>query len=805
MRFLIPFLFLTTFSAVCQSLTQTVRGRITDAETQAPLVGANVLLLDGNPEQPKGTVTDTEGYYRLEGVPVGRHAFRFTYLGYEEDVRQNVIVGSAKEVILNSSLREAITTMAEVEVKAAGVGEVQNEMATVSARAFTVDETERYAGSRGDPARMASNFAGVQGADDSRNDIVIRGNSPQGVLWQLEGVPIPNPNHFNIPGTAGGPVTILNNKVLANSDFFTGAFPAQYGNAIAGVFDLKFRNGNNEQHEFSGQLGVLGTELSAEGPLTKNHRSSYLATYRYSTLSLFQALGIDIGTTSVPRYQDLNFRVNFPLKKGGNLALFGLGGLSHVDILISDQKKPVRDLYGQNDRDQYFSSHMGTVGLTYSRPYGTRTFLKATVLTATEGVSAFHELVYRHVDANDNYQVDSLVPLLDYNFRQHKLSGGLLTYHKFGARSTLSVGANLDWYFFHFQDSLRNIVEGTPRYYQFRTRWDAQRSAVLAQPYVQWKYRFSDAWTLNAGVHAQYFSLSGSVSPFEPRLGVQWNLADGQALSLGLGRHSQMQSPYLYFYGQETVDGVPQLHNLKMDFTRSNHAVLSYNRALSRTMRLKAETYYQYLFDIPVTVRPSSFSLVNTGVGFSRFFPDTLQNTGIGRNYGVELTLEKAFSQGYFFLLTGSLFESTYRGSDGIWRDTDFNGNYAANALVTKEFSFKNNSTLQLGTKWTTAGGRRYGPVDLPASEREREVVYVDSLRNSWQIRPYFRVDLRISYRLNRPKVAHEFSLDLVNILDRQNVLNLTYAPNEFDPNASPIREEYQLGFLPLFYYRIDF
>ncbi|MBW3546457.1 MAG: carboxypeptidase-like regulatory domain-containing protein, partial [Bacteroidetes bacterium] len=319
-----------------QNLTQTVRGTVVDKETRFPLIGASVVLTSDT-TGTLGTIAGIEGDFRLEKVPVGRQSFKVSFIGYEEVILNNIVVSSAKEVVMEISMEESQVQLAEVVVKATRDGDASNEMALVSARSFTIEETERYAGSRGDPARMASNFAGVQGADDSRNDIVIRGNSPQAVLWRLEGVNVPNPNHFNIPGTAGGPVSMINNKTLANSDFYTGAFPAEFGNSIAGVFDLNMRNGNNSRHEFSGQFGFLGTEIFAEGPLSRKRKSSYLVSYRYSTLALFSGLGIDIGTTAVPRYQDAAFKLNFPLQKNASLAVFGMGGNSHIDIMISDQ------------------------------------------------------------------------------------------------------------------------------------------------------------------------------------------------------------------------------------------------------------------------------------------------------------------------------------------------------------------------------------------------------------------------------------------------------------------------------------
>ncbi len=285
--FSICFLLLPGFCYAQHS--QVIKGKIVDKESKTPLIGVALSLRDmGN---SFGAVTDINGDFMISNVSVGKHTLTVNYLGYESIILNDILVTSAKEVVLPLEMEEAVVKIKEATITAKK--EHINEMALISTKTFDVQETERYAGSRGDPARMASNFAGVQGGDDSRNDIIIRGNSPQGVLWRLEGVDIPNPNHFAIAGTTGGPVSILNNKTLANSDFYTGAFPAEYGDAVAGVFDINLRNGNKDRYEFTGQFGFLGTELLAEGPINQKRGSSYLFSYRYSTLQIFQSLNIN--------------------------------------------------------------------------------------------------------------------------------------------------------------------------------------------------------------------------------------------------------------------------------------------------------------------------------------------------------------------------------------------------------------------------------------------------------------------------------------------------------------------------------
>jgi hypothetical protein len=253
--------------------TQTVRGTIVDNESKFPLPGVNVMVITDSTIR-LGAATNANGQFKIEGVPLGRQQIKISFIGYNTQV-VTVQVTSGKEVIVNVEIEESSEMMQEFKVVANENKEVNNEMATVSAQQFSVEETERYAGSRGDPARMASNFAGVQGTDDSRNDIVIRGNSPLGVVYRIEGVDIPNPSHFAITGSSGGPTSMLNNKLLANSDFFTSAFPAEYGNSTSGIFDLKLRSGNNQNYEFQAQFGVLGAELLAEGPFKKGKNASF--------------------------------------------------------------------------------------------------------------------------------------------------------------------------------------------------------------------------------------------------------------------------------------------------------------------------------------------------------------------------------------------------------------------------------------------------------------------------------------------------------------------------------------------------
>ncbi|MBX7240361.1 MAG: TonB-dependent receptor [Bacteroidia bacterium] len=795
-------LFFIPFMALAQ--VQTLRGVIVDKETKFPLENVSVSVYSGT-EIINGGYSDESGRYRFDELSIGRYQLVFDLLGYNSVILSNIMVNSGRETILDIEMEENGMKTDEVVIKASKSGDPINEMAIGSSRSFTVDETDRYAGSRGDPSRMASNFAGVQGADDSRNDIVIRGNSPGGLLWRLEGIDIPNPNHFAIPGTAGGPVSILNNKILANSDFYTGAFPSEFGNSTAGAFDLRLRNGNNEQYESSFQFGFMGTEASVEGPLSKSAKSSFLAAYRYSTLAMFGSFGIDVGTSATPYYQDLSFKFNFPLKNNAIFSLWGIGGTSKVAILISDQEKPERNIYGENDRDQYFSSDVGQIGANYSKSLNENTYFKASLGASTQKVDAFHQLVFRHVQADSTFLVDSLVNLLGYKFQQNQYSANFSLIHKIGSRTTLKAGMINNIYGLTFVDSIRQMDTAQSSYYQFYPRWNSSGYlAYLGQLYAQVKYRLTDKLTFNGGIHSQYTTLGNSFSPVEPRMSLRYDLNPKHNFAFSYGLHSQIQSPYLYFYFLRGDKGNTSPHNLDMKVSRSHHWVGTYNFQVGKATNLKTEVYYQYLFNIPVTTYSSSFSLLNAGRGFSRFFPDSLVNNGTGHNYGVEFSLEKFFTKNYYFMVNTSLFQSKYRGSDLVLRNTDFNGNYIVNALFTKQFDFKNKKyALNVGGKITASGGGWYSPVDTALSNYQRELVDVDAEKNTLRFKPYFRTDFRTSFHINAKNVTHILAIDLINVFDTQNILKLTYAPNPITGNN--IRYDYQIGRLPIFYYRLDF
>jgi hypothetical protein len=797
------FLLLATLSIRLQAqISQIIRGKVSDKETQSPIPSATLILLSESKVQT-GILSDEKGNFRFQPNPVGRYSLKVSYPGYKPIDLNNLILNSGKELILLIELEESILELETVEIRSSEGLQGSNEMSINSARSFQMEETERYAGSRSDAARMASNLAGVNGADDSRNDISVRGNSPLGLLWRIEGIDVLNPNHFAVPGTTGGAISLLNNKMFGTSDFFSGAFPAEYGNATAAVFDIRLRNGNTEKQEFSAQLGVLGTELSGEGPLSKKNSSSYLFAYRYSTLQLFETLNMPIGTDAVPAYQDLSFKFNLDAGKAGIFSLWSISGNSKINIKLSDKPIDEVDLYSESDWDQKFTTRMSVSGITHQLPIGKKSFLKTSLAHYAGQAIGDHDRFVR----DSSLQVERLFPKVYFNYITQKTTLHSSLNTKISAKHSVKSGIIAERIYLNYLDS--NFVEPL---YSWEYRNNYQDDSYLLQAYSQWKFKPSPDWVIQAGLHTQYFTLNADFA-LEPRAGIKWYASPKSSLSLSSGLHSQLLPLYIYANQKPQpgsgsgLNGSFYLPNSQTGFSRSIHTVLGYDYTVNPSLFLRIESYYQRQYRVPVLPYASSFSLLNQGTSFTRYFPDALVNRGTGNNYGIEFTLSKSFSKRWYGLSTLSLYESNYTGSDRVNRPTDLNGQYIWNLLWGKEWhpGQKKNRTLTIAIKSTAGGGRRYTPADRAASDYLRELVEIDSLQNSLQFRDYYRLDFRIGYRINRPKVTHEIMVDILNILNRKNVLGLTYVPDPANPSANPFREQNQLGRLPLFWYRLDF
>lgn len=769
-----------TWTGFSQNLTSTIKGTITDKTSQATLIGVNIILVGSDPLI--GATSDINGEFRLEKVPTGRHSIRISYLGYETREIPNLLVLSAKELNVNVALSEKFNELGEFVVRGeADKRESINKMNTVSSRTLSIDEATRFSGSLQDPARMSQNYAGVSGSSDDRNDVIIRGNSPTGVLWRLEGIDIPSPNHFSTIGTTGGPISMLNVNNLKNSEFMTSAWSAEYGNALSGVFDLQLREGNSDSYEHLFQVGVNGFELGSEGPFKKGGRASYMFNYRYSTLGVFQKIGVDLGTgSSIPEYQDLTFKMNFPTRKSGTFSVFGIGGFSFIDYELDTSNT---NLFADENQEAQFRSQTGVIGVTHKYFFNPTMFSKlALVATGTRSSGNVDSTGFGRSKVSKLAVFDRVISNYALHFKLNK---------KISVRNSWNAG------FIGRINSL-NFVDSNKVQNQLIETLRFSGEASLAQAYFTWRHHFTEKFTTNVGAQAQYFNLSKSTS-FEPRLGLRYELNPKNKFTYGFGLHSQTQPISVYFVRDlENIESPTP--NKSLDFSRSVHNVIGYERNIGANTRLKLETYFQYIYNVPVDTASNSFSMLNEGADFTLPNKTGLVNEGTGMNYGVEITFEKFLSKGYYFLVTASIFDSKFKGSDGIERNTAFNNQYVFNALAGKEFILKKNVTLTFDGRITYAGGKPFTPVDLVASRVQFEEVRDWNLAFSERYKPYFRLDFKVGMRWNQKRVSHEFMFDIQNITNQQNVFI-----QGFQVSSGEVRTNYQRGFFPVALYKLYF
>lgn len=769
-----------TDASRAQQLTQTIRGSILDQDTQSPIPGVHILVIGSDPL--RGTITDPDGQFIIEKIPVGRVSLQITSMGYEDLVLQNLMLSSAKELIVPVSLRESIVKMEEIVIKGTGdQGDVLNELAAVSARSFSVEETKRYAGSFNDPARMVSSFAGVMTAPEGENYIAVRGNSPKGNQWRLEGIEIPNPNHFSSEGATGGPINALNSAMLANSDFFTGAFPAEYGNAFSGIFDMYLRNGNNRKREYTFSIGVIGTDMTLEGPFKKEGESSYLVNYRYSTLGILENLNI-VNFDGVPKYQDLSFKINLPTRKAGRFSLFGLGGLSELKHKMPSEENVEQIISTFNTR-----SELGVVGLRHMYPISSKTFVEST-LSISENGSIYdqHEL--------DEQEVLFLTGR--DQMRKYAFKGRTVISSKPGLRHFFSAGIEYtryvyDYYTEYYQkDPGRMVMEQNER-----------GEAGLLQLFGSWKYRIHEDLTLMGGIHYMNNRLNGQES-LEPRAGLKWQFTPSQSLNAGFGIHSQMESLPVYLVRQEVGEGLFTVPNRMLGFAKTRHYVIGYENRFTSNLNLKVEAYFQDLYNVPVENDPnSSFSLLNMAGWYTT---RALINEGAGYNYGLEFTLERYFADSYYFLITTSLYESKYKAMDNRIRDSRFNGNYVGNFLFGKEFIFDKKpdctKILSINTRLSLIGARRFSPIDLEQSRIKGYTMVDESRAFTLRGDDIFIANLAVAYRINRKKTSQEFKIDIQNLTNNHGMVDMY-----FDSATDDIEYIYQLPLLPVVTYTLEF
>ena len=779
----VSFMIISGPYSTAQKPVQDIRGTVRDATTREMLYGANIVL-EGT---SRGTITDEKGGFVLSDVPVGRYNLQVLYIGYEPVVIPELLVGSGKEIYLEIEMETRISELKEITVKpTTRKDRPVNSLALVSARTFSVEEASRYAGAMNDPGRMAGSFAGVTTAGANVNAIVVRGNAPKNLSWRLEGVDIPVPSHFSGSNVAGGGgLTIFSSSMLANSDFYTGAFPAEFGDAAAGVFDMKLRNGNNRNREYAFQAGVQGIEAAAEGPFSTGGEGSYLVNYRYSTMAMIFPLLPELEhSDEVPYYQDLSFKLNLPAGKAGTFSAWGIGGLSHTSMQGSGD--PQQWIYPESRVRMKFHYNMGAGGISHSKSLSEKTVIRST-LALSAGQHSYHK--ESRLDAETP---SVLFPLYGIDMTEGKVTFTSALTHTVNRRLVLQAGGDADRQFYRLKGDARDYTSGN-----MVPILDGTGGSWLVNGFIQGKYTPLPFLTLAGGVHTSWFEMNTQLL-VEPRLSSVFRLAPAHEITLGYGNHSQTEPLFVYFVSRaDQATGNVHAPNRSLDRMRAHHFVLGYHVTFNPNLHLRVEPYYQLLYDVPVEEN-SAYSMLNFMRDWT--FDRALVNDGTGRNMGIDLTIERFLKEGFYYMATASVYRSEYTGGDGVTRRTRYDGGYVLNLLGGREWEIGGRNLLGINLKCTFVGPFWNQPVDQAASLLAQDVVYDHNSPFSFRYSNMETMnDLSIYYRINHQGKSSMISLQVKNLIGRQHM------GKKYNLKTQEIGDDFFSSPIPFLSYKIDF
>jgi len=789
---LIVFLCLNVALLNAQSpIEVSVYGKVIDKYSSEPLVGVTVSLIGGD---NLGSTTGLDGSFEIAGVPVGRQQFSFSYIGYQTYITEGKIINANRAEFLNIAMQEGLV-LDNVQIVADGnVNAPVNDLATVSARSFSVEETERIPAGVNDMGRMALSFPGVQqGANDTENDIIVRGNSSVGILWRLEGMDIPNPNHFARPGTSGGGVTAFSAQLLSKSDFYTGGMPAEFGNALSGAFDVRFRKGNQLDRQHRIRIGLLGLDFATEGPL-KKEKSSYLVNYRYSTLGLLNSLGFElIGERVSNNFQDLSFNLAFEGREPGTQwTVFGIGGISEEHY----SPKPVEEResgISNHFEDRFNISDVAVTGVTYKRIINNKSYIKGTTTLMYGNVERIYDTL--SVD-NERYRYET------QQYVDSRLSTAWSYWYEMSEEVRFKAGTILHGINYNFfketkaRSNTSNIVD-----FNRNIELDGGGSSFTGQLYGLAQYSPSSKLDLNFGLHSMYLGINNKIS-LDPRLSMKYAITSTQSLGLAIGRHSQTLPLAAYFYEEETEGGGEKVRpNFDAPYLKADHYILSYTYVSPRLIKFNAELYFQRLLNVPV--REDEIGDGYWMLNMQGEFPDfNTVSEGRGENYGLDLALEKFFSNKMYFLLTASFFESNSISKEGLKSPTRFSTKWISTFTLGREIEFRKGGALQFGARVLYNGGYRYTPFDPDLSLAAGQFVPLDGSFWSEQVSPYSRVDARIAYRYNKKRYSGSISLDIQNLTNRKSPNRVAY---NAETNGLEFRNFDGGDFIPVLSFVFDF
>jgi outer membrane receptor for ferrienterochelin and colicin len=741
-------------AVLSQQLTGTIEGTALDQATRMPLIGANIIVM----HTTFGAVTDAEGKFVIRNIPVGNYSVQFRMVGYATFTKTDIIVRSQRITAVSGELTEQ-TIESEQVVVTAGYFR-QNDVQPLSITALSAEEIRRAPGSGGDISRVIMGLPSLAKVNDQSNSLIVRGGSPLENAFYLDGIEIPNINHFPTQGATGGPIGMVNVDLIDEVDFYTGGFSPAYGDKMSSILELKLREGNRKNFDGQFDLSIAGFGGVAEGPL--GDRGSYLLSVRRSYLDYVVKM-FDIGTSVAPSYGDVQGKIVYDLSPEHQISLITLNGDDHNNPTRTVAEENSMLFYGNQD------IYQNAGGITWRALWNSGFY---SMTTAGYQSTAATE---------DFYETNTGALLLKNRTTEGSASLRNANHLRLSELHSLEFGFEVKQLFASYNNTFGTFTsatgDSTPR-----AVVDKQVNETKLSAYITYIIRPLNGVTATAGVRTDYFTYNDRMT-VSPRATLAYLLNELTSVKIASG---------MYYQNMPVVLLAQSAANSGLRDPYAVHYIFGIDHLLSEDTKLSMEIYQKEYYDVPVDPSDPALFLVDeifyrNGLYFNHA---ALTNSGKARARGVEVTLQKKLAQDFYGIASAAFFRTEYKGADDVWRNRVFDNRI----IVSAEGGYKPNAEWEFSARWIYAGGTPYTPLDLAQSAQLKREVFDAGRINGARYPAYHSMNVRFDKRFHFDRSNLVLYLSAWNVYNRKNVA--TYFWNEKENRQDTI---YQWNLLPIF------
>ena len=752
--FLLLFAFsLTGFSQVLGSLT----GKIFE-ENQSPLLGATVVL-EGT---TFGAITDELGQFSIPNIPPGTYTIQAGYLGFTTQTVFNFQIKSVGTSPLNFVLLEASQALDEVVVALSPI--TRPKETPLSTQSLSAVEIANYPGSNNDVVQVAQTLPGVSPSIGGfRNDLIIRGGAPNEVVYYLDGIEIPNINHFSTQGSAGGPVGMLNVSFISDVRLSASAFGAQYNNPLSGVLQFTQRDVNPEGFAGNFRLSASEAALTLETPLSVNKKNGEVKTdvlfsVRRSYLQfLFELIGLPIR----PDYWDYQYKLNHKIDAYNSLSFIGLGSIDEFTVALPED--PTADQQATFDQVPFINQNSNTVGVTWKRRFKDQSGFMEMSLSNNSLWNTYSEYNDNATQLDLRFQNDALESETKLRLAVNRFVNGWKWSHGFNLQRA------------YYENSTLNTLSG----YNYNTSLDFLNYGLFMQgskDFLQDRLALSFGFRMDGD---SFTKGSNLLKTFSPRVSASYALATSWKLNGTAGIYYKIP-PYTMLGFQNPAQ---EFLNRDLDYTRSTHLVLGVEKVLSPAARVSLEGFYKYYSDYPVSLE-DGVSMANKGAGFEVLGNEAIASIGKGKAYGLELLWQQKLTDRFFGIFSYTYFYSTFSGVDPeVFRPSVWDSRHLASFTT----GYKLPRNWEVSARHRFAAATPFVPTDIPQTTQLYPQIVLDYDRlGSQKLDPFNQLDIRIDKKWFYKKIALDFFIEVQNVLANANPQPPSYGLNR-DASGMPM------------------